>query len=747
MPLTRRGLLLSGLAAGGGLGLAVLAQRLDDGDAVARFGASTPGATPLNAWLKIAADGTVICGIHRAELGQGVTTSLPMLLAEELDADWTTIRWEFTPVDKDYFNFGLLLRGEPLGPTEGRFWPGVGTAVIREVFHQLGLGVTISSSSTVDAWDTLRLAGAQARDLLIRAAARRWEVDASRLVTVPGRVRDPDTGLESTYGELASLAALEKPREVALRSAAFRLIGTSPPRLDVPAKVTGAARFGIDTRVPGMLFGAVRHAPRVGARLGHFDSGPALTLPGVDRVVPLGNQALAVLARDTWTAEQAADRLVLGTDVGGASLTSAALMADYRAALDSPTPSVFRDEGDVAALLAGGAVQEAVYELPFLAHVCMEPMNCAAQFVDGRLTVWAPTQALSMARDEAAKAARMDPERVDVHQTLAGGGFGRRAEMDYVVQATLAAMAVPGRPVLLTWSRSEDIRHDMLRPAAVGRVRGVLRDGRIAGLDYTLVSESVVSSNNRRTPSPRGGDAAKDKSALSGAMGLQYVVPALRFAYVPRDDGVPVGFWRSVSNSINPFLLECFVDELAVAAGVDPLEFRHRHLPAESKARSVLDAAANLAGWSTPRAPGKGRGIAFTESHGTAVAHVVEVTVASDGALTVDRISCAADCGTVVHPDNVVAQFNGCIVDGMAAALDGRITLKEGVVEQGNFDDYPWPRLAQMPEIAVRLLPGSGRPGGVGEPGLPGVAPALANAIFHATGKRLRTLPLGRRIG
>jgi isoquinoline 1-oxidoreductase beta subunit len=381
----------------------------------------------------------------------------------------------------------------------------------------------------------------------------------------------------------------------------------------------------------------------------------------------------------------------------------------------------------------------------------MEPMNCAAHLEGGVLTLWAPTQAPTVARDEVAKALGLSPEAVDLRQTLLGGGFGRRAEVDFVVQAARAAAAVPGRPVKLTWSRAEDLRHDMYRPAAVGRVRGVLgADGRLAALDYVLASESVVASNYQRAPTARGGNAAKDRSALSGALTMRYQVPAQRMAYVPRDDGIPTGFWRSVSGTINPFLIECFMDEAASAAGADPLEFRLRHLAGLDAEQAVLRAAARLGNWGTPMGSDdglrRGRGLAFVESNDSLVAQVVQVAVAGDGALRVERVACVVDCRTVVHPDGVVDQITGGILDGLNAALQGLISFRRGAVEQSNFHDYPWLRMAQVPEVVVELLPQGGRPGGAGEPGVPAVAPALANAIFAATGQRVRSLPIGWRL-
>jgi isoquinoline 1-oxidoreductase beta subunit len=386
----------------------------------------------------------------------------------------------------------------------------------------------------------------------------------------------------------------------------------------------------------------------------------------------------------------------------------------------------------------------ATYELPWLAHACMEPMSAAARFADGRLELWLPTQAESIARDVAAQAAGLPAGRVTVHRTFMGGGFGRRAEMDFVTHATLAALAFPGRPLQLVYSREEDMRADMFRPGAVARVRAALdAAGRVQALDYVLVTQSVTASYFGRTPTPRGGNARKDGAALSGASNLCYDgIPALRFALVPQEPGIPAGFWRSVGNSHNGFVVESFIDELAAAAGVDPVAFRLAHLGGRPAHRAVLERAAAAAGWGTAMPAGRGRGVALIDSHDSIVATVIEVTAGETPAFTVDRVVCVIDPRTVVHPDTVVAQVEGAILDGLSSALHGRVTFRGGGVEQGNFDDYRLLRLAEAPPIEVILLPQGGRPGGVGEPGLPGVAPALANALHAATGRRIRRLPL-----
>lgn len=755
MAVSRRAILVSGLAASGGLIVWSIARYLDDGDAAAKFAAGMPESVALNGWVRLDPDGIVTCGVHRAEMGQGVSTALPMLIAEELDVDWERVRFEFTPVDRDYYNFGVLLRGQPFGDTRGRALARFGERAARSGFHALGLSMTISSTSMVDAWDTVRLAAAEARTRLVAAAARRWQVPAERLQTERGEVLDPQSGRRVPYAELAQAAVAEQvPREPVLKDAAsLRLLGSSPPRLDIPAKVTGTAGFGVDTVLPGMLFATVRHSPLVNTRIGAVDNrSEVVGMAGVEGVVRLDAHTVAVVARDTWTALRGAARLsLLAEPVDRPVADSDATLAAWHAALDQPGASVLREEGDAPGAIAGAsAVVESVYELPWLAHLCMEPMSCTA-LVSGRsVTVWAPTQAPSIARDVAADVAGVSRDRTIVHSTFLGGGFGRRAEMDFVRYAVGAARAFAGRPVKLIYSRTEDVRADMYRPAAVARVRGALgASGNLEALDYLLVSQSVPASYFARTPTPRGGNARKDRSALSGAIDLVYEgVTHLRFAFAPQDPGVPAGFWRSVGNSHNCFIVECFMDELAAAAGRDPLEFRLAHLAGRPAHRAVLREVAQRAGWGKALAPGQGRGIALIESHDSIVAQVVEVVVevGSDGdrlpPLRVQRVVCVIDPRVVIHPDTVVAQMEGAILDGLSAALHGRITVRGGSIEQGNFDDCRWLRLAEAPRIEVYLLPQGGRPGGVGEPGLPAVAPALANAVFNATGRRVRRLPL-----
>ena len=757
--LSRRGFILSGTAIGGGLIIGYGWRALDDGDAADKFAAQGARAAPLNAWLKIATDGTVICGIHRAEMGQGVTTTLSMLLAEELDADWNTVRFEFVPVDRDYFNFGMLLRGQPLGDPAASWRAATGTWAIRQGFHALGMSMTISSSSTVDAWDTLRPAGAAARHMLMQAAADEWKVDIERLTTERGFVIDPANNRRLGYGELAEAASREPPPDsVTLKdSAAYRLIGHNPPRLDTPMKVNGSAQFGLDIALPDMLYAAIVHSPVAGTNVASFDADAAQTMPGVHGVFEAGApgfvRAVAVVADTSWQALQAASRVsVTPAEPNSTAVNSHALKVEYRRMLDEASPVYFTDtaadaadsdaqQPDFDTLLAAGdnALVTADYAVPFLAHACMEPMNCTALFTGDSLEIWAPSQANSIARDVAAKLAGLNNDQVRVHTTLMGGGFGRRAEMDFIEQAVAVAMRVPGRPVKLFWSREQDIRHDAYRPAAMCRFKGQLDDnGKLHTLDYTLVTQSVVASYETRTPTPRGGTAATDSSVVEAINPPIYPVANLRLGFIPAELHVPAGYWRSVAHSWTTFFMESFIDELAITAGRDPLTFRRQLLTDQPRHRAVLDALVAEVGKTATNV-----GYAITESHDTVVAHAVEVAVVDGQFERVTRVVCAVDCGPVVHPDNVTAQMEGSVVDGLSAALFGSVDFTDGRAVPGNFDRYRRMRMHECPAIEVHLINSSHpRPGGVGEPGVPGVAPALCNAIYAATGKRIRDLPV-----
>ena len=571
-----------------------------------------------------------------------------------------------------------MSRGRPFGEIEDRFFARLGTSVLRRVFHARGDSLTLSSTSIIDAYDTLRPAGAAARAMLVAAAAKRWDLSADGLVTEHSRVLDPASDRSASYGELAEEAAQQKaPADTVPKSRDdYKIVGRSMPRLDLPDKVVGSGQFGLDVVMPAMLFGAVVHSPVAGGRVESHDTGGAEKIAGVEAVVPLGDAAVAVLARDTWTAMQAAKQIRIQTAKDFTPVNSEDLRESYITALDDPEPSVFRDEGEAQTVLQDAeSVVTATYEWPYLAHACMEPMNCTALFDDGRLTVWAPSQALSTAQQVAADVAGLERSSVTVNRTLLGGGFGRRAEMDFVERAVAAAVQVPGRPVKMTYSREEDVRHDRYRPAGVARVRARLNDdATIRALDYRLVTQSVVASYNERTPSPRPSDAARDVTVAHGVNDLIYTVPNFHLAFVPQHPHVPVGYWRSTSTSYGGFCVESFMDELAESAGIDPVEFRLANL-AQARHRAVLEMAAERAGWGQALASGRGRGVAIFEKARTVIAQVADVTVGDDGWLSVDRVVCVVDPGQFIHPDIVVAMMEGGIVYGMNAALLGEITL------------------------------------------------------------------------
>jgi isoquinoline 1-oxidoreductase beta subunit len=753
MAITRRKLIFSGLAAGGGLVVYSVANMFDtggDGDATAKFAASTPDSIGLNAWIKIAPDGHITFAVHRAEMGQGISTAIPMMLAEELDADWSRISYEFSPVDKDYYNFGVMGRGLPFGETEGRPFAELGTNLLRQMFHARGDSLTLSSTSVVDAHFTIRPAAAAARALLVQAAANEWGVDPAGLITRDSRVIDPSTDRALGYGELAaSAAALDIPDDVEPKARAdYRIVGTSPTRLDLPEKVTGDAIYASDVTLPGMVYAAVAYPPVAGASLESFDATEAEAVPGVEAVIRLGDSAVAAIAGDSWTALKAAEQIKVQGAAVVAPVDSTELLARYYDALDAPDPTLFVEQGDAPAVLEDTAGSLTVtYDWPFLAHVCMEPMSCTAWFRDGRLTVWAPTQAINLAQQIAADYAGLKFEEVTVNRVFLGGGFGRRAEMDFIERAAEAAMQVDGRPVRIIYSREQDIHNDMYRPAGVARLQGHIDNaGKLDAYNCDLVTQSVVANFKTRTPTPQPGDAKSDKTVAKSLYDFLYDVPNQRVAFNAQFHHVPVGYWRSTATSYGAFCSESFVDEMAAKAGIDPLEFRLLNLAADNPRRNVLKLAAEKANWGEKLPPGRGRGIALFEKAETVLAQVADVTVADDGSYTIDRIVCAIDPGQLIHPDTVVAMVEGGILFAVNAAVNGRITFSQGIPQQGNFDTYPQYRLGRMPEVEVHLLPQGKRPRGVGETAVPGVAPAVANAIYAATGKRVRSLPLGERI-
>jgi isoquinoline 1-oxidoreductase beta subunit len=655
--------------------------------------------------------------VDRAEMGQGVATALPQLLAEELDVPWSAVSFEFAPAHPAYGQFGMQVTG--------------------------------GSTSVVQSWEPLREAGASARWMLREAAARRWGVALDDVRTDKATVLGP-SGERLSYGELATEAAtLDVPSDVPLKGASdFALIGESMPRLDVPVKTTGAAIFGIDAGPPDARTAVVARCPVFGGTLRSFDPTAALTVAGVDEVVEL-ESGVAVVADSYVTAMEGRAALVVEWDEGpGASLDDAEIFRRLEAA--APDGRATADEGDVEAVLSsGGEVIRATYRLPYLAHATMEPMNCTAWVRDGRCTVWAPTQFQNApgivgggARQVAADAAGVDADDTEVITTFLGGGFGRRAERDFVREAAELAGKVEG-PVKVIWSREDDMQHDFYRPASYHDMAAVLAsDGRPEAWLHRIAAQSIIERwVPGWVPGLAGFAGRRDPTSTEGASDQPYHVPSVRVTYAKVDLPIPVGFWRSVGHTHTAFAVESFIDELAHAAGRDPYEYRRALLEAHPRHLRVLDAVAELSKWGTPAPEGRARGIAVVESFGSYVAEVAEVSV-TDGQPRVHRVWCAIDCGTVLNPAIVRAQMESGIVYGLTAALYGEINIRGGRAVQSNFHDYRVLRMGEAPAVEVALTPSGDAPGGVGEPGTPPIVPAVTNALFALTGQRVRELPI-----
>ena len=747
----RRGFLVAGAAAGSGLLVGCgVSPRARLGEA-ADFAAG-PGEVALNAWVKIAEDGRVTVAAPRAEMGQGVHTALALLVAEELEADWARVAIQPTPVGALYANTALLLNASPFEMDDEGWGARTTGATLQWAGRALSLHATGGSSSVRDAWGPLRLAGATARSLLLQAAAQRWSVPVTECRAEGGKVVHSRSSRELGYGALAATAAtLTPPADVPLKDPArFRLVGQAGvPRLDGAARVTGRTVYGTDVRVPGLRFAAIRHAPTLGGGVVSFDTASTLRRPGVQAAFALEAQSAVVVVADSfWRADQALEAaLAAGAVVWRAGphegLSTATLRQQLQTALQGPDQGTgFRSEGDAeAALAAAGRRIEAVYEVPFLSHAALEPVNCTAQMADGQVTLWCPTQVPILARLQAARTERVWPSKVTLHMTALGGGFGRRLEVDMVDEAVAIAQRLPGVPVQLQWTREEDFRHDRYRPAAMASFRAALdATGRPQAWENRVAAPSVTQSFSDRlvglaTP------AVPDKFQAEGAFDLPYAIPHVSVRQLLCKTPVPVGYWRSVGHSYNAFFTECFLDELAAAAGQDPLTYRRGLLERHPRHRAVLDLAAQKAGWGTPLPAGRARGLALHASFGSICAQVAEVSL-ENGAPRVHRVVCAVDCGVVVHPDSARAQVEGAVAFGLTAALMGEITVKDGRVEQGNFAQQDVLRLAQMPSVETHFVPSARLPGGLGEVGVPPIAPAVVNALAVLTGQRIRRLPI-----
>jgi isoquinoline 1-oxidoreductase subunit beta len=723
--------------------------------------AAAPGETALNGWVKVSADNTVTVVMSQAEMGQGVHTGLAMLLADEMDADWHQVRLEQSTLDAIYNNRAGFIDALPFQPDDdGLVKRATGHLVgklIREIPGLLGTG---GSSSIADQWLPMREAGASARAMLIAAAAAQWSVPVRECRADTGRVLHT-SGRSASFGELAAGAAqLGLPKGVALKDPAqFKLIGQPVRRIDNAAKLDGSAVFGIDVLPPGLLYASIIMCPTFGGKVANFDAAAAQALPGVRKVIALepvpGSTLLpgqtsggvAVIADTPFHAMRALSKVAIEWDHGAAAeLSSRSLLEELRHALDTHEGKVHFARGDVVAAMNSAArVIDAEYRVPYLAHATMEPMNCTVQFKDGAATVWAPTQAAGFANSAVAKALGIKPAQVDVKVTYLGGGFGRRSFTDVIVQAALLARETNGAPVQLLWSREQDMAHDYYRPAYLSRCKaGFDAQGKLVAWTATSAGSSM------------GAPSFLDNST-DGASNTAYLFPNARIAHQPVESAVSTGPWRSVAHSQNAFFTESFIDECAAASGKDPVAFRADLLSSNPRHLRVLHRAAELSRWGQPldaaadgvaadgAAAGgvkRARGIAIHRAFGSVVAQVAEVSLTQDKQIRVHRVHCVVDCGTPVNPNLIRQQMESAIVYGLSAALRGEITIDKGQVQESNFHDYAPLRIDECPAIEVEIIASDEHPGGVGEPGTPPIAPAVANAVYALTGQRLRSLPL-----
>ncbi len=698
---------LKASAATGGL---VIGFNLFTGNRIAHAQAAPP-VVPPNAFLRIARDGSVTVQVKHLEFGQGVMTSLPMMVAEELDCDWSKVRSELAPAAPQYAH------------------------------TMFGMQITGGSSSVVNSFTQMRTAGAMARSMLISAAAAQWKVDPAQCSTANGSVIGPG-GRKAGFGEFADAAnALKAPEKVALKDARdFRIIGKPTRRIDAPAKVNGTAKFGLDVTpkmIPNLHTAVVKHPPMFGARVAKIDASKVNGLPGVTHVVQISN-GVAVVAKNFWAAKKGRDLLQVTWDFTNASKASSAdLKKAYRDQMQKPGAVAKAGNADAVKTAAKSVTAE--YDVPFLAHAPMEPLNCTVEFKGDGCEIWVGSQFQTVDQGAAAKVAGLKPEQVKLNTMIAGGGFGRRANpaSDYIIEAVEIAKEAKV-PVKTVWTREDDIKGGYYRPMYVHKVSaGLDAAGKIVGWDHTIVGQSIIAGTPFEPFMVKDG---VDATSVEGIADTPYDIPGMRATLHSTKDGIPSLWWRSVGHTHTAFVMETMMDELAKAAGQDPVEFRRGYLAKHPRVLKVLNLAAEKSGWGSKPAKGVGRGIAVHESFGSVCAHVADVSI-DKGQIKVLRVVSVIDCGLVVNPLTVTAQVESATAYGLSAALYGQVTLKDGEVEQSNFHDYPVLRLNEMPKMEVHFVEGGTTPTGVGEPGTPPVAPAVANAVFALTGKRLREMP------
>jgi isoquinoline 1-oxidoreductase beta subunit len=745
MKVTRRGFLISGAAVGGGLVLgfslwpdAPLKLKAGDGEII------------LNGWVKINRDGTIVVVVPQAEMGQGVTTSLPMLLAEELDANFDDVKFEIAPVDGIYANVFMITEGgeglpDYLKPLAN--WAG------GKIASLMSVQATGGSTSIRQFYEPLRQAGAMARSVLLEAAARRLAVPLNSVRTENGHVIHLESNTSIPYGDLVDDASLLKPnKNVTLKDPVdFKIIGKSKPRLDIPAKVTGQAVFGLDVRLPDMLYASIRAVPTAGGRVESVDLSPLENNPHVVKSV-VKDGFVAVVATHYWYAKTALDGLdIVFSQVP--DISSAQLDEIYNNALaddssEEAKGDVYREDGNMEELLENeGKWLKARYDVPFLAHACLEPMNCTVHVQADRCDIWCPTQSSGFTRSAAAKLLDIDKDNVEVHTTFLGGGFGRKIEIDCVSQAVEIAKEFDV-PIQLIWSREEDTRHDVYRPKfAIDMAAYLGADNKVLALKTKGVSQSVESGFETRIfggESPE--DAPKDVASVEGIDNTPYAFPHIWVNHIGQKDVIPVGFWRSVGHSNNGFFMESFMDEVASETGLDPFDLRRQLLSHDARALKVLELLQDVSKWRGPQSNSfnniqSGRGVALHFSFNTWVGQVADVVI-ENGAVRVEKVSLVVDCGQVVNPDTIRAQMESGLIYGLTAALYGDINIENGNVVESNFHDYEAVVMANCPEITTHIIADGHAIGGVGEPSTPPIAPAVVNAIFAATGKRIRELPI-----
>jgi isoquinoline 1-oxidoreductase subunit beta len=685
-------------------------------------GAPASSAAPFapNAFLRIDADNQVTVIAKHLEMGQGAYTGIATVVAEELDADWTQIRVESAPADaKRYANFTF-------GTMQG----------------------TGGSSAMANSWNQLREAGAKARAMLLAAAAQEWHVPVAELTVEGGAVHHAGKNRRATFGALVATAAtLPVPDHVTLKDPKdFKLIGHRVPRVDAAAKSNGTAQFTLDVVFPGMLVALLKRPPLFGATVKSFDPTAAMALPGVVKVVQVP-RGVAVVAKSFWAAKQARDALIVDWDESKAEKrSSATIMDEYRRLAEQPAVSVRKDGDALQAIHDATHKISATYEFPYLAHAPMEPLDAVVKLEAGSCEIWAGDQFQTVDQANAAHTAGLEPQQVSIHTLYAGGSFGRRANpgSDYIVEAVSIAKAygADGTPIKLQWTREDDIHGGLYRPMYFHKLEAGLNDaGRLTGWRHVIVGQSILAGTPFGAMIKNGVDA----TSVEGAANVAYTIPNVAVELATTQTGVPVLWWRVVGSSHTAFAVEAFIDEVAHAAGEDGFTFRRKLLDQQPRMKAVLELAAEKAGWAQgPLPKGRGRGIAVAEAFNTYVAQVAEVSIDKDGQVKVDRVVCAVDCGTPINPDIITAQMEGGIGFGLGAALYGAITLKDGRIEQDNFNGYRVLRMNEMPRVEVHIVPSTEPPTGVGEPGVAPVGPAVANAIFAATGKRMRVLPFSR---